>query len=178
MLARAKASSSALPPPTRTLTRPRSTLLHGAACGSGTAPNASTRHFARDTSSATLCHRRHTLSEAVVAGKRRLPPGLETQGGTSFVEADLDDASSVSEADIATLRRRQISRKRQRTLDRCSGLGADGSALDVGGLSYLKLESVQPKSEAIYREEMSVFGQWAPRSTSAKRRTPLWRRQS
>ena len=106
-------------------------------------------------------HKRVTLSEAVVSGKRRLPPGLETPGAISFVEADLDDASSVSKADIATLRRCQISGKRQRTLDRCSGLGADGSALDGEGLSYLELESVQPKSEAIYREEMSVFGRWA-----------------
>ena len=178
VFARAKPAPSTSAPPSRILTRTRSTPSHSAACASGPGPSVSTRHFARATSSAMSVGRRVTLTEAVAAGKRRLPPGLETPGGISFEEGDLDDGSSGSEDDAATLKRRQTSVKRRKTLDRFCGLGVDGSALDADGLSYLELGSVQPKSEAIYRDEMVRVASGPTRSTSAERRTPLWRSQS
>ena len=85
---------------------------------------------ARDSSSAAAVgSRRVTLSVAVAGVKRKLPPGLETPGGTSF-EADApDDASSCSGMEGATLLRQQTSAKRRKTLARSSDLGVDGYGL-------------------------------------------------
>ena len=57
--------------------------------------------------------------------------------------------------------RKETSAKRRRVLGRCSGLAADGSPLDVDGLTFLEQTSVQDRSREVYEQEILGYRNWS-----------------